>query len=229
MVTDYIINAKNKDLLTKFLSLEEQKQFKNKKVKFSNLGYERKRAYLFHDQEFDDIDFKITVIKLSYNKKFYALTHSQILGALMSLGIVRDCIGDIYVNDEIYILVISEMAPFIINNLTKVSKAKVETMIVDNKILSEVIVDNYIETTIIVSSLRLDVIASSITNLSREKVKEYIALKNIKVNGVINTNIDYVLKPDDLISIHRFGRTIIKEVVKKTKKDKYVLLINKTK
>ena len=65
--------------------------------------------------------------------------------------------------------------------------------------------------------------------LSREKAKQYISLKNVKINGVINTNPDYIVKIDDLISIHRFGRIILKEEIKKTKKDKYVLSILKTK
>ena len=65
--------------------------------------------------------------------------------------------------------------------------------------------------------------------MSREKSKQYINLKNVKINGIVNTNPDYIVKIDDLISIHRFGRLIIKEELNKTKKDKYVLRVLKTK
>lgn len=229
MVHDYLNNAKNKDVLTKFLSPEDQKLFNNQKVIFSDLGYERKRAYLFCSEVCDDVDFQIKAIEIMYNQKFYSLTHSQVLGALIGLGITRDSLGDIYLNDKIYVLVTSEMAPFIINNLVQVDKAKVNVREVDLDVITSLDVDNYYETNLIVASLRLDVLVSSITNLSREKAKEYINLKNVKVNGKVNINPDYILKNDDLISIHRFGRTIIKDVIRKTKKDKLVLAVLRTK
>ena len=95
--------------------------------------------------------------------------------------------------------------------------------------LQNITVDNYIEDTFIVSSYRLDTIISERCSLSREKAKQYIILKNVKINGVINVNPDYIVKIDDLISIHRFGRLIVKEEIKKTKKDKYILRVFKTK
>lgn len=229
MVNEYINNAKNKDILTKFLSPEEQRLFTNVKVRFSLLGYERKRAYIFYDQEHDDIDFQIVALEIIYNQKFYTLNHSQVLGALMGLGIVRECIGDIYIDNRIYVLVIAEMASFIINNLTQIDKAKVNVRMVDTQAVETLKINIYEEETIVVASLRLDAIVSSITTLSREKAKEYIELKNVKINGKITTTIDQQVKVNDLISIHRYGRTIIKDVLRKTKKDKLVLLIDKTK
>lgn len=228
MINEYIKNAQKKDVLTKFLTLEEQKQIKNVNVVFSNIGEERKRAYLFKGQV-EDIDFKIDVIEVSYNTKFYSLTHSQVLGALMGLGITRECIGDIIVKDKIYIIAISEISEFILNNLNKIDKASVNLKKVDPSILDGMDIDNYIDTNIIISSLRLDVIVSAVTNLSREKAKEYINLKNVKVNGVVNTNCDYFVKEEDLISIRGFGRTVVKEVVKMTKKDRLVLHVKRTK
>lgn len=229
MLNDYINNAKNKDVLTKFLSPEEQRLLTHNKVKFSDLGYERKRAWIFCEEEKAEVDFQLTALEVIYNQKFALLTHSQVLGALMGLGIVRECIGDIYVDDKIYILVISEMAPFIITNLTQIGKTKVKVQSVDLDVIRNLPINIYEETTIVVASLRLDAIVSNITTLSREKAKTYIELKNVKVNGNIVTSSDHILKMKDLISIHRYGRTIIKDVLRKTKKDKLVLLVDRTK
>lgn len=228
MINEYIKNAHKKDVLTKFLTLEEQKQINNIKVVFSSIGEERKRAYLYKG-EIEDIDFKIDVLEISYNTKFYSLNYSQVLGSLMGLGITRECIGDIIVKDKIYIIVISEISEFILNNLNKIDKANITIQRVDTSILDGIEVENYYDTNIIIASMRLDVIVSSITNLSREKVKEFINLKNVKVNGVVNTNIDYLVKEEDLISIRGFGRTIINEIVKMTKKDRIVLHVKRTK
>lgn len=228
MIDELLKNAQKKDVLTKFLSLEEQKQIKGINCLFSNIGEERKRAYLSKNI-INDVDFNIDVLEVSYNTKFYELNHSQVLGSLMGLGISRDCIGDIIVSKNIYIIVISEMSTFVINNLNKIDKASINIQKVDANIIETINVDKYVSENIIISSMRLDVIVSSITNLSREKVKEFINLKNVKVNGIITTSIDYITKTDDLISIRKFGRTVIKEIVKKTKKDRIVLHVLRTK
>lgn len=228
MIEELIKNSKKKNILTKFLTLEEQKELSNVSVVFSDIGYERRRAYIYNG-DISEVDFKISVIEVNYNTKFYSLSHSNVLGALMGLGIKRDCVGDIIIDKKIYIIVIFEMTSFILNNLTTIDKATVEVNEVSSSVLDDLNVSNYYEDTIITTSLRLDVIVSAVTNLSREKAKEYINLKNIKVNGIINCNIDTVIKINDLISIHRYGRTILKEIVKKTKKDKFVLLIERTK
>lgn len=223
---DFFINVG----LTKFLTPEQQRQLHNAGVEYhlSPLGEERKRAYIFNDY-FYEVDYKIVILEITYNNNFYKLTHPMVLGALIGLGINRECIGDIYHGEKIHIMIIKEMEKYIISNLLKIDKASVNVRKVSNDDIIGLKLNNYISTNIIVSSLRLDTIISQITNFSRAKAKEYINLKNIKVNGIINTNINYIVKVDDLLSIHHFGRAILDVIARKTKKGKYVLLIRKTK
>lgn len=229
-MNEYIQNARKKQVLTKFLTVEEQKQLEGSKLNYvySNIGNERKRSFISYDL-IDIKDFNISVLKLNYNKKFYDLSHPMILGSLIGLGITRDCIGDIIIGDDTYIIVIKEMIEYIINNINFIDRAKVSLSEVDSNSISNINLNNYIETSITVASMRLDVLVSSITKYSREKAKIYITQKNVKVNGEINTNINDNIKIGDLLSIHRFGRTYILDDVRKTKKDKIVLLIKKTK
>ena len=121
------------------------------------------------------------------------------------------------------------MEEYIINNLSKISNVSVNVVKSSFDEIKDIDINTYIEDEIIVSSYRLDTIISDRCCLSREKAKQYITLKNVKINGVINTNPDYIVKIDDLISIHKFGRLIIKEEIKITKKNKFVLKIWKTK
>jgi RNA-binding protein YlmH len=222
---DYLKNAKKKTILTKFLSMEEQKILENSKKNYlySNEIHERKRAFISSNQ-IDGNDFNISVLKIEYNKNFYELTHPMVLGALTGLGITRECIGDIIISDDIYIIVIAEMEEFIIKNLTSIDKASVEVIKSNSEELENIEVNNYYEDNIIVSSMRLDVIVSTITNYSREKAKTYILQKNVKLNGIVKTNIDENIKVGDLLSIHRFGRTIIIDIVRKTKKRQNCLI-----
>lgn len=223
-------NYKNNVIVSRFLSLEEQKLLcKYNNILFFPSQCERKRIVMYKDNISEQIDDYISLIKITYNKKFGEITHRDVLGALIGLGLKRECIGDIIIDNEIYVYIIKEMEEFIINNLSFVGKVSVDCNVCPFDILNNIDVNTYIEKTIIVSSYRLDNIISEICCLSREKAKQYIFLKNVKINGIINVNPDYIVKIDDLISIHRFGRVIVKEEINKTKKDKYVLRVFKTK
>lgn len=229
MIENIIKNISLNPTLTKFLTLEEQKIIEKNcnNYRFFPLDCERKRAFVCKG-EINKNDFQIDIIKITYNKKFGEIKHKDILGAIIGLGIKRECIGDIIVSDDIYVYVIQDMTTFIINNLITVGRVNVNITLSSFDEVKNINVENYIETEIIVSSYRLDTIVSEITSLSREKAKQYVTLKNVKVNGNINTNPDYIVKFNDLISIHRFGRVIITEEVRKTKKDKNIIKILRT-
>lgn len=147
----------------------------------------------------------------------------------MSLGIKREVVGDIIISSRNFILVIEEMADFIINNLSMIKNAKVQFQKATVDDLLTVEINNYFEDQIIVSSLRLDNIVSEVSNISRAKACEMINNQLVKVNGIIKTNPSGRIAYDDIISIRGIGRIIIKEELKKTKKDKTVLRILKTK
>lgn len=229
-IDEFIKNINNKNIsLSKFLSPDEQALLNNniKNKVFFPIACERKRVLIADENV--NIDKYISVLKIEYNKKFGEINHRDVLGALIGLGIKRECIGDILIDNYIYVYIIKEMENFIINNLTSIGRVNVDVSISSFDEVKDIHIDNYIEDTFIVSSYRLDTIISERCCLSREKAKQYIILKNVKINGIINCNPDYIVKIDDLISIHKYGRLIIKEEVNKTKKDKYVLRVIKTK
>lgn len=231
IIDEFLKNInENKNNISKFLSEEEQVLLKKVKNKFFFPEFcERKRVIIYNNIDDFNINDYISVIKIDYNKKFGEITHRDVLGSLMGLGIKRECVGDIIVDDNIYVFVIKEMEKYVLNNLITIGKVSVNVNIVSIDDIKNINFDKYIEDTIIVSSYRLDNIISERCAFSREKAKQYITLKNVKINGIVNVNPDYTVKIDDLISIHRFGRLIIKEEINKTKKDKYVLRVLKTK
>ena len=231
IIDEFLKNInENKNNISKFLSEEEQILLKKVKNKFFFPEFcERKRVIIYNNIDDFNINDYISVIKIEYNKKFGEITHRDVLGSLMGLGIKRECVGDIIVDDNIYVFVIKEMEKYVLNNLITIGKVSVNVNIISIDDIKNINFDKYIEDTIIVSSYRLDNIISERCAFSREKAKQYITLKNVKINGIVNVNPDYTVKIDDLISIHRFGRFIIKEEINKTKKDKYVLRVLKTK
>lgn len=73
---------------------------------------------------------------------------------------------------------------------------------------------------IIVSSLRIDVVLASAFNLSRQKSKELIASNKVKVNWNETSRPDTTLGIFDVISIRGFGRLKLKSIEGKTRKEK---------
>ena len=229
MIENVIKNISSYFTLTKFLTLEEQKIIEQKcrYYVFYPLESERKRA-IVSQNEITNKDFQIEILKITYNKKFGNIAHKDVLGAILGLGIKRECIGDIIISDDIYVYVIKEMSSFIVNNLITVGKVNVNVQLSSFDEIKDINIDNYVEDEMLISSYRLDTIVSERTNLSREKAKQYVILKYVKVNGNINIKPDYIVKINDLISIHRYGRIIINEEIRKTKKDKIIIKVLRT-
>lgn len=224
-INNIINNGRTKPYLSKFLTLQEQFDLEKAKneinIVFSNsyIDEERKRAFVYPKDIDVTPDFKISYLKINSHSK---LRHQDILGSILALGLTRDVIGDILVYDQI-VLCTSEVENYLINNLERIGRETVEIEKLEE--LNYEGNSNYLEREIIVSSLRLDVVVARATNLSRSKAQTLIQQRFVKINGKIESNFDYICLFDDIISITKFGRVIIKEVLKKTRKDKLLIKI----
>ena len=96
---------------------------------------------LFDDAERRMISFnnkyneeaEISCIKISNKSKFRKVNHRDYLGSILSLGIKRNKIGDLIVdNDKCYVAVSIEIRDYIINNLEMVANCPCKVEIVDD-------------------------------------------------------------------------------------------------
>lgn len=197
-------------------------------------------AYLYFDGGYDDAeykkciispfelespDFKITKLKLNYNKKFLDLNHRKVLAVLMELGIKREVFGDILFNgSDVYIMASSENAGFIIDNLRLISHQSVEVVEYSGEIKNII---NLSEEKIFVSSMRLDNVIAHTYNISRAIAQDFIMAAKVKVNQVELLNNNHELKIGDLISVRGKGRFKIMELLGTSKSDRIVLKIGK--
>lgn len=224
-VENIVRNANNKPVLTKFLTILEQSELQKHKKDYQIIfsdnypDEERKRAFVSTLDMSITPDFKISFLKINSKVK---LRHPDILGAILSLGLERDVIGDILVDEQVVICT-CEVANYIINNLKMINKVNVKMEIFVNFNYSGN--NNYEEKEIIVSSLRLDAVLARSFNLSRSKAQELVNSRLIKINGNIELKNDYNCIESDIISVTRIGKVKILEVTRKTKKDKLVLNI----
>ena len=186
---------------------------------------ERKKARIISN-EYYDVDYDIVCLKAKFNNKFNKVEHRNILGAVHNLGINFNRFGDIIVlENEVYIFVDDEIADYIAMEFTKAGRVNLDFQRVD---LTEVKIEKkYEDFEIVSSSFRIDSIVAKITNKSRSKVKEFLEQDFIKLNHVILRNGEKTCTPDDIISIRKYGRYVVKGYTQNKKSLKYRITISK--
>ena len=171
---------------------------------------------------FGEYDNYITIFKA---KKSDKIKHSNILGTLFSLGLNDDVIGDIIVMDDyFYLTTLTRLSSFIKNNLTIINGERIELLEETDIVLNK---DRFLKMKLLVSSMRVDTIVSKITNTNRLKVNSMIKDNIILVNYNTVKSSSLILKNNDILSIRKYGKYIIKNIIGTTKKNNLVLEIEK--
>ena len=227
--------VENRNTVTKFLTNFEQVileqivayNYSDFKIEFFG-GYndaEKKKAKIISN-EYYDVDYDIICLKAKFNNKFNKIEHRNILGAIHNLGININRFGDIVVlENEVYIFVDEEIADYIAMEFTKAGRVNLNFERVE---LADVAIEKkYEDFEIVSSSFRLDSIVAKITNKSRSKVKEFLDQDFIKLNHVIVRNGEKNCAIQDIISIRKYGRFVVKEYKQNKKSLKYRITISK--
>lgn len=171
---------------------------------------------------FGEYDNYITIFKA---KKSDKIKHSNILGTLFSLGLTDDVIGDIIVMDDyFYLTTLTRLSSFIKNNLTIINGERIELLEETDIVLNK---DRFLKMKLLVSSMRVDTIVSKITNTNRLKVNSMIKDNIILANYNTVKSSSLILKNNDILSIRKYGKYIIKNIIGTTKKNNLVLEIEK--
>ncbi|MFB6466563.1 RNA-binding protein [Cytobacillus sp. Hz8] len=191
-------------------------------------GTERKRALLYtqYDQ-IEPADFKISLYEINYPSKFLKIEHSQVLGTLMSLGLKRGKFGDILVHHErAQFFATSEVGHYILTQLSSIGRAKVQ---IEEISLDQALVtfENWKEVSVTATSLRLDVILSTVYQISRAKSQALIVAGLVKVNWTTIESSSFECQESDLLSVRGLGRSKILSIEGKTKKDKWKVNVGK--
>lgn len=227
--TDFIEVSK----ANKFLDSVEERNVKN--IIFGGFEDAERVIICFYPDfmEPDKRDFPICVIKIEYNAKFSKkLSHRNFLGSLIGLGIKREKIGDICVNDDYAVVfVYKDISEFIIFNLNKVGSTKVKSSIIDYDRTEEFISSNNNQSTkiITVASLRVDAVLSACFNLSRAKICDLVKAEKVFINQSVIKSASKTVNQNDKVTLRGFGRIRINEVKGKSKKDRTIIevIINK--
>jgi len=225
----------HKQANTRFLDPSQQKSAEEIVSGYADMkilwfgGYaesERKIAVIVPDYfDEDEVIDPIAILYLKWNDRFSRISHRDILGSLMGLGIVRENIGDIIVaGDYGYIFVVKELAGYILMNLTHIGRAPVE--------MKEVGIEQFkvpeqrvkrIQTT--VPSQRLDAVLCHGLGVSRTKILPVILGGNVRVNWEEVYKPDFSIKEGDILSIKGKGRMKVESIGGTTKKGRIPIVL----
>lgn len=182
---------------------------------------ERMRAMLIPEMlEVSKDDFEVMVLELDYPEKFVNLEHRNILGAIMSVGLDRNLIGDIVIGDSIQFAIAKPYFHIFETELTTIKNAPVTLSEVPHAEFMD-IVDDGVSETMLISSFRLDTVTSDLLKEARAKSKNRIEKGKVKVNHTVIQNPSFILETGDVVSVRHFGRYKIDEMLHETKKGKY--------
>ncbi|ATD55217.1 YlmH/Sll1252 family protein [Clostridium chauvoei] len=172
------------------------------------------------------INYPFVVLEIINNSKFTNLSHRDYLGAILSLGIEREKLGDIKVDkDRAFVPVIEDIWNYIYINLSNIGKAPVEVKILED--YKKVPSTNFKEEILIVSSLRIDNFVSKLAKVSRGKAIELIDSGKILVNYSKSTDKSQDIKSGFRITIRGTGKFIIGDIVGGTRSGKQRVIIKK--
>ena len=219
----------------KFLGFLSQEQsvlansiLKNRNVNYKLYGgYENAQRVMlgcFPDWA-EDFVFPITAVTFSYRPE-YKLTHRDFLGSLMALGITRESVGDILVEDgRAVVFLTNEVKEFVLNQITKIGRVGVD--IEEGFVEPLPISQKLAEFSDTIASVRLDCVVSALADVSRNKACELIENGFVSVNSVVCEKITKEIHGDDILTVRGKGKFIICSLGARTKKQRIILVYKK--
>jgi RNA-binding protein YlmH len=197
-----------------------------------NGGYEsaeRKRVWIAYDYEpHPDPEDAISLLEItSLDNRLTGYRHGDFLGSLLGLGIKREKLGDIHIDDNsCQVLIATEMADFVRLHMQKVGSVHVHVERIPLTNLRE-IPPALEELIITVPSLRIDGLISDVFKMSRTKAQLPIKAGRCRINWRVEESTSQMLQAGDVVSLQGWGRFKVLDIQGVTKKGNFRVKIGK--
>jgi len=182
-------------------------------------GYEdAERCVACFGPEYEEPEYPIVWLGCNWNAKFASPGHRDFLGALMGLGIKREALGDILIEESRACIALHDsVADYVYAELTSAGRATLSNEYLDAaQMVSRRRPLEMGEIT--VSSMRLDAIVAAGAKLSRTAAERLIEQGGVKVDHMPELRPDKKIAENSLLSLSGFGRLYIKEICGTTKR-----------
>ena len=186
-------------------------------------GYERAERVIacFHAEgdapELDE--FPLVCLRSGFNARFCSLSHRDLLGAFMALGLTRACVGDMIIEDASVILFATQQtAGFIAQGLTSAGKAALHFEELSQT--PSIPEPDGTAFSAVVSSLRLDAVLAAAYRLSRAGAADQIRAGIVKLDHLPCDRVDAQVAEGAMLSLRGKGRVRLTSVDGMTRKQR---------
>ena len=190
--------------------------FENVKLETSG-GFknaERMKVAFVAEDFFGQPDFGMVCFKVEWDKRYYELSHREILGDIIFIPEGAQFVAD------------KSFTTYIMNNLTQIGSAPVSlTEITEADLLQKEEKVKVISAT--VAALRLDAVAAAGYGVSRSRMADEIKGQNVKVNWKEAKNAAQPVSEGDIISFRSRGRVEVAEIRGTTKKGRLSITLKR--
>lgn len=151
------------------------------------------------------------------------LSHRDILGGLMGIGLTREKVGDILVLEEkAQIVALKEALPIILSQFDQAGRYRLRLSEIPLTDLSPAPVQvKLVKDT--VATLRLDAVLSSAFSISRGKAADFIAGGRVSVNHREYTKSDKSVAEGDTVTCRGLGKCVLTKVGGQSKKGRIII------
>lgn len=154
------------------------------------------------------------------------LSHRDFLGTLMALGINREAVGDILVQQgKAVVFISSELVNYVQTQISKIGGVGVQ--ITSGFTLPLPTLGTLKSFSSTVASPRLDSVVAALICTSREKAKEIINDALVMTDGTVNQKVTAEVTKGQKITVRGYGKFIIDEIGALTKKGRNILNYSK--
>ncbi len=168
--------------------------------------------------------FTAVWLEIRWAAKFARVSHSDLLGSLMALGMDRSFFGDlIALEDWAYLTALPEVAVRLPMEWTQAGNVPLRVSLLEEAPAFQAPAGEMLRDT--VASLRLDSVLASGMKASRGRAAEIIRQGLVMVDHVPEERVDRVLGVGQLLSVRGFGRIRLQEVGERTRKDRLPVLL----
>lgn len=187
---------------------------------------QRRQLWFLPDWQEAPEEDAVRVVRASFYEED-SLTHRDILGSLMALGVTRETLGDILVSPRwADVLATGPAAELLLSEWTAAGRVRLHTapLPLEDLIPPEEKVKRIRDT---VSSLRLDSVLASGFSLSRGKAAEAVTSGKVQVNWTDCQKPDRPVSQGDTLTLRGLGKCVLEEVGNQTKKGRVFITLKR--
>lgn len=192
-------------------------------------GYENaeRRVITFQPEWAEGTEGELAFLRAAFHGADSALTHRDILGSLMGLGITRERVGDILISPHSADVVVSPaLAEFLVREWTDAGRVRLTvTEIGREELLVPEVKTQRVQDT--VSSMRLDAVVSTAFAMSRGRAAELIAAGKVSLDHVPCDKTDKPVACGAIITARGFGKAVVRECDRVSKKGRIILVMDR--